>query len=136
MLRGFDVVFDGIGANGNPRSLAALKRVGLLCACCYSAGAQARRRLLTMLMWMARLELWSWLTGGKGAWFDSINVMKARHLAWFRDDPERLFRAAGKLARSGRASPSASPSVRSRHIAVSRRVVSKAKLLFCRDLPS
>jgi len=55
LLRGFDVVFDGIGANGNPRSLAALKRVGLLCACCYSAGAQARRRLLTMLMWMARL---------------------------------------------------------------------------------
>ena len=44
LLRGFDVVFDGIGANGNPRSLAALKRVGLLCACCYSAGAQARRR--------------------------------------------------------------------------------------------
>jgi len=55
LLRGFDVVFDGIGANGNPRSLAALKRLGLLCACCYSAGAQARRRLLTMLMWMARL---------------------------------------------------------------------------------
>jgi NADPH2:quinone reductase len=31
------------------------------------------------------------LTGGKRARFYSINVMRARHPAWFREDLERLF---------------------------------------------
>jgi NADPH:quinone reductase-like Zn-dependent oxidoreductase len=47
---GFDVVFDGIGEGGYGRSFAALKRGGLLCAYGYSAGVQAQRRMLTMLM--------------------------------------------------------------------------------------
>src|SRR6202043_1046963 len=55
---GFDVVFDGIGENGYRRSFAALKRRGLLCAYGYTAGVQARRRLVTMLMWIARVYLW------------------------------------------------------------------------------
>src|SRR6266705_5192113 len=61
---GFDVVFDGIGKDGYRRSFAALKRRGLLCAYGYSAGVQAKRRMLTMLMWIARLYLWKWLPGG------------------------------------------------------------------------
>jgi NADPH:quinone reductase len=56
---GFDVVFDGVGEDGYRRSFAALKRGGLLCAIGYSAGVQARHRMLTMLMWIARLYLWS-----------------------------------------------------------------------------
>jgi len=88
---GFDVVFDGIGEDGYRRSFAALKRRGLLCAYGYSAGVQAKRRMLTMLMWIARLYLWRWLPGGKRARFYSINVMRARHPAWFRQDLERLF---------------------------------------------
>jgi NADPH2:quinone reductase len=88
---GFDVVFDGIAEDGYRRSFAALKRRGLLCAYGYSAGVQAQRRLLTMLMWIARLYLWRWLPGGKRARFYSINVMRARHPAWFRQDLERLF---------------------------------------------
>jgi NADPH:quinone reductase len=88
---GFDVVFDGIGEEGYRRSFAALKRGGLLCAYGYSAGVQAQRRMLSMLMWIARLYLWGWLPGGKRARFYSINVMRARHPAWFRADLERLF---------------------------------------------
>jgi NADPH2:quinone reductase len=88
---GFDVVFDGIGEDGYRCSSAALKRGGLLCAYVYSAGVQAKRRMLTMLMWIARLYLWRWLPGGKRARFYSINVMRAQHPAWFREDLERLF---------------------------------------------
>jgi len=91
LLDGFDVVFDGIAQNEYRRSCAALKRGGLLCAYGYSAGVQAQRRMVTMLMWIARLYLWRWLPGGKHARFYSINVMRARHPDWFRDDLERLF---------------------------------------------
>jgi NADPH2:quinone reductase len=88
---GFDVVFDGIAQDGFRRSFAALKRGGLLCAYGYSAGVQTQRRMITMLMWIARLYLWRWLPGGKHALFYSINMMRARHPAWFREDLERLF---------------------------------------------
>jgi NADPH:quinone reductase-like Zn-dependent oxidoreductase len=88
---GFDIVFDGIGEDGYRRSFAALKSGGLLCAYGYSAGVQAQRRMLTMLMWIARLYLWWWLPGGKRAQFYSINVMRARHPGWFQEDLEQLF---------------------------------------------
>ena len=92
---GFDVVFDGIGEDGYRRSFAALKRGGLLCAYGYTAGVQAQRRLLTVLMWLARVYLWrrllSWSPGGKPIRVYSINAMRARHPAWFREDLERLF---------------------------------------------
>jgi len=88
---GFDIVFDGIGEDGYRRSFAALKSGGLLCAYGYSAGVQAQRRMSTMLMWIARLYLWRWLPGGKRAQFYSINVMRARHPSWFREDLKELF---------------------------------------------
>jgi NADPH:quinone reductase-like Zn-dependent oxidoreductase len=88
---GFDVVFDGVAEDGYRRSFAALKDHGLLCAYGYSAGVQAQRPMLTMLMWIARLYLWRWLPGGKRARFYSINAMRARHLGWFREDLEQLF---------------------------------------------
>jgi NADPH:quinone reductase len=88
---GFDIVFDGIGEDGYRRSFAALKSGGLLCAYGYSAGVQAQRRMLTMLMWIARLYLWRWLPGGKRAQFYSINVMRARHPGWFLEDLKELF---------------------------------------------
>jgi NADPH:quinone reductase len=88
---GFDIVFDGIGEDGYRRSLAALSRGGLLCAYGYIAGVQAQRRMLTMLVWIARLYLRRWLPGGKRARFYSINAMRARHPAWFREDLEQLF---------------------------------------------
>jgi NADPH:quinone reductase-like Zn-dependent oxidoreductase len=88
---GFDVVFDGIAEDGYRRSFAALKPGGLLCAYGYSAGVQARRRMVTILMWIARLYLWRWRPGGRRALFYSINVMRAQHPAWFQEDLEQLF---------------------------------------------
>ena len=92
---GFDVVFDGIGQNAYRHSFAAVKRGGLLCAYGYTAGVQAQRRMFPMMVGVARLYLWSWLPGGRRACFYSINTMRARHPAWFRQDLERLF---GQLA--------------------------------------
>ncbi len=92
---GFDVVFDGIGEDNYRRSFAALKPGGLLCAYGYTAGVQAKRRLLNILVWIARVYLWrqllSSLPGGKRLRVYSINLMRARHPAWFREDLERLF---------------------------------------------
>jgi len=88
---GFDIVFDGVGEDGFRRSLAALKPGGQLIAYGYSAGVQERRRMLTLLGWIARLYLWRWLPGRKRASFYSINVMRALHPAWFRQDLEHLL---------------------------------------------
>jgi NADPH:quinone reductase-like Zn-dependent oxidoreductase len=88
---GFDVVFDGIAEDGYRRSFAALRGGGLLCAYGYSAGVQGRRGMLTMLTWIAGLYLWRWLPGGRRALFYSINAMRLRRPAWFKDDLKRLF---------------------------------------------
>jgi NADPH:quinone reductase len=92
---GFDVIFDGIGEDGYRRSFAALRGGGLLCAYGYTAGVQPHRRLFALLMWSTRVYLWrrllSWLPGGKRLRVYSINVMRARHPAWFRQDLERLL---------------------------------------------
>ncbi len=88
---GFDVVVDGIGEDGYRRSYAALRRGGLLCAIGYSASVQAQRRMIPILMEIARLYLWRLLPGGKRARFYSVNAMRARHPSWFKEDLERLF---------------------------------------------
>ena len=133
---GFDVVFDGIAEDGYRRSFAALKRRGLLCAYGYSAGVQAKRRMLTMLMWIARLYLWRWLPGGKRARFYSINVMRARHLAWFRQDLERLF---GLLAARA-IRPRVAERISFDEVAEAHRRLEagglEGKLVLCPDLPS
>jgi hypothetical protein len=82
--------------------------------------------MLTMLMWIARLYLWRWLPGGKRTRFYSINVMRARQPAWFREDLQRFFGllAAGAIQPPF---PSASLSMKwPRQTAVSRRAVSTA----------
>lgn len=88
---GFDVVFDGIGEKGYRTSFAALNHGGRLCAYGYSAGVQAQRRMLTILMWIGRLYLWNWWPGSKRASFYSINALRARHPDWFREDLTQLF---------------------------------------------
>jgi NADPH:quinone reductase-like Zn-dependent oxidoreductase len=92
---GFDIVFDGIGEDDYRRSFAALRRGGLLCAYGYTARVQAQRRIFTILAWIAQVYVWrwllSWLPGGKRLRIYSINAMRARHHAWFREDLERLF---------------------------------------------
>jgi NADPH:quinone reductase len=88
---GFDVIVDGVGEDGYRRSYAALKRGGLLCAIGFSASVQAQRRMLPIVMEIARLYLWRLLPAGKRARFYSVNVMRARHPTWFKEDLERLF---------------------------------------------
>ena len=133
---GFDVIFDGIGEDGYRRSFAALKPGGLLCAYGYSAGVQAQRRMLTILMWIARLYLWRWLPGGKRGRFYSINVMRAQHPAWFREDLERLF---GLLA-SGAIRPHVAERISFDEVAEAHRRLEagglEGKVVLCPDLPS
>jgi len=92
---GFDVIFDGVGEDGYRRSFAALKRGGVLCAYGYSANVHGESRLPALLIGMARVYLWrqlrSWLPGGKRLRLYSINAMRARHPAWFREDLEKLL---------------------------------------------
>jgi NADPH:quinone reductase-like Zn-dependent oxidoreductase len=91
---GFDVVLDGVGQDGYRRSLEALRRGGVLCVYGYTANVQRQRRMLSMLRWMASQYLksrWTWLVDGKRTRVYSINLMRARHPAWFQEDLERLF---------------------------------------------
>jgi NADPH:quinone reductase len=132
---GFDVVLDGIGEDGYRRSLAALAPGGLLVAYGYSAGVEAHRRMLTMLVWIARLYLSSWLPGHKRAFFYSINVMRARHPAWFKEDLERLF---GLLA-SGAIRPRVAGRISFDEVPEAHRRLEvgglEGKLVLCPDLP-
>jgi NADPH:quinone reductase-like Zn-dependent oxidoreductase len=136
---GFEFVFDGIGEDDYRRSFAALKRGGLLCAYGYTAGVQAQRRLLTLLIWIARVYLWrrllSWLPGGKRMRVYSINVMRARHPAWFREDLERLF---GLLATRA-IRPYVAQRISFDEVAEAHRRLEagglKGKLVLCPDLP-
>ncbi len=88
---GFDVIVDGVGEDGYRRSYAALRRGGLLCAIGYSASVQAERRMIPILMEIGRLYLWRLLPDRKRARFYSVNWMRARHPAWFKEDLERLL---------------------------------------------
>jgi NADPH:quinone reductase-like Zn-dependent oxidoreductase len=132
---GFDVVFDGIGEEGYRRSFAALKPDGLLCAYGYSAGVQAERGMLTMLMWIARLYLWRWRPGDKRACFYSINAMRARHPAWFREDLERLF----ELLATHNIRPRVAERISFAEVAEAHRRLEtgglEGKLVLCADLP-
>ena len=132
---GFDVIFDGVGEDGYRRSRAALRPGGLLVAIGYSAGVQEKRRLLTMLGWIARLYLWRWLPGGKRAFFYSINVMRALHPAWFREDLGRLL----GLLEGGAIRPTVAERISFERVAEAHRRIEagglRGKLVLCPDLP-
>jgi len=136
---GFDIIFDGIGEDGYRRSFAALKCGGLLCAYGYTAHVDAQHRLLTTLMWLARVYLWrrllSWLPGGKRLRLYSINAMRARHPAWFRDDLEHLF----GLLQTGVIRPRVADRISFDEVAEAHRRLEAGgldgKLVLCPDLP-
>jgi NADPH:quinone reductase-like Zn-dependent oxidoreductase len=92
---GFDVVFDGIGEDSFRRSFDALKPGGILCAFGYTASVQSKSRLGTILGLLIRVYFWrrllGLLPGGKNPRMYSINLMRALHPAWFKEDLERLF---------------------------------------------
>lgn len=93
---GFDVVFDGIGEDGYRRSFKSLKLGGILVAIGFSASVQARQRMPEILAMIARMYLWGWLPGGKRTRFYSINIMRARHPDWFKQDLAHLFELLSK----------------------------------------
>jgi NADPH:quinone reductase len=137
---GFDFVFDGVGEDGYRRSFAALKPGGLLCAYGYTAGVRAQRRLLATLMWISRVYLWrrllSWLPGGKRVSIYSINLMRARHPAWFHEDLAQLF---GLLA-AGAIRPRVAERIAFDEVAEAHRRLEAGgldgRLVLCPDLPS
>jgi NADPH2:quinone reductase len=133
---GFDVVFDGVGEDGYRRSFAALKPGGLLLAIGYSASVQAQQRMRTILMSIARLYLWRFRPGGKHARFYSINLMRARHPAWFREDLERLF----DLLATGAIRPHVAQRISFDEVGEAHRRLEagglEGKLVLCPDLPS
>jgi NADPH:quinone reductase-like Zn-dependent oxidoreductase len=136
---GFDFVFDGIGEDSYRRSFAALKRGGLLCAYGYTAGVQAKRRLLATLTWIARVYLWrrllSWLPGGKRISIFSINLMRARHPDWFKQDLARLF----DLLAAGSIRPRVTERITIDEVADAHRRLEAGgldgRLVLCPDLP-
>ena len=132
---GFDVIFDGIGEDGGRRSLAALRPGGLLCAFGYTAGVQARRGMLAILMSMARLYVLGWRPGGKRVRFYSINAMRARHPAWFHEDLAQLF----DLLATGAIRPRVAERISFDEVAEAHRRLEaggvEGKLVLCPDLP-
>src|SRR6201981_2842783 len=84
---------------------------------------------------MAKAPLVRWLPGGKRACFYSINVMRARHPAWFREDLERLF---GLLA-TGTIRPRVAERISFYEVAEAHRRLEagglEGKLVLCPDLP-
>jgi NADPH:quinone reductase-like Zn-dependent oxidoreductase len=137
---GFDVVFDGIGADGFRRSFVALKPGGVLCAYGYTASVQARNRLHSILLLLLRVYLWkrllSCLPGGKQPRIYSINLMRALHPAWFREDLERLF----GLLETHAIQPRIAERISFDEVAEAHRRLEagglNGKLVLCPDLPS
>jgi len=131
---GFDVIVDGVGEDGYRRSYAALKRGGLLCAIGFSASVQAQRGMLPILSEIARLYLWRLLPGRKRAHFYSVNVMRARHPSWFKEDLERLF----GLLESGAVRPRVAERISFDHVADAHRRLEAGgldgKLVLCPQL--
>ncbi|WP_406857209.1 medium chain dehydrogenase/reductase family protein [Alsobacter sp. KACC 23698] len=137
---GFDVVFDGIGEDRFRRSFAALKPGGVLCAFGYTASVQAKRRLGSILLALLSVYggrwLLSWLPGGKRPRLYSINLMRALHPAWFREDLERLL----GLLQAGAIRPKVAERITFDAVAAAHRRLEQGglagKLVLCPDLPS
>ncbi|HXI86138.1 MAG TPA: medium chain dehydrogenase/reductase family protein [Parvularculaceae bacterium] len=136
---GFDVIFDGVGENDFHGSLAALREGGLLCAYGYTASVQAQRRLAAIIAQLGRIYLGNWvrrfMPGGKRINIYSINAMRARHPAWFRDDLGRLF----DLLANGAIRPRIAERISfDRVIEAHRRIEAgglDGKIILCPDLP-
>jgi NADPH:quinone reductase-like Zn-dependent oxidoreductase len=137
---GFDVVLDGVGEDGYRRSFASLKPGGLLCAYGYTASVNAQQSLFGLLMSLVGLylgrSLLSWSPGGKRVCAYSINAMRARHPAWFREDLERLF----DLLATGAIRPRIAERISFDRVADAHRRLEAGgldgKLVLCPELPS
>jgi NADPH:quinone reductase-like Zn-dependent oxidoreductase len=90
-------------------------------------------------MWIARVYFWrrllSWLPGGKRVSIFSINLMRARHPAWFQQDLEQLL---GMLA-AGTICPRVAKRISFDEVAEAHRRLEAGsldgRLVLCPDLP-
>jgi NADPH2:quinone reductase len=137
---GFDVVFDGVGEDGYRRSFTSLKPGGLLCAYGYTASVNAQQTLPSLLMSLVGVylgrSLLSLSPGGKRVCAYSINAMRARHPAWFKEDLERLF----DLLATGAIRPRVAERISFDEVADAHRRLEAGtldgKLVLCPELPS
>lgn len=133
---GFDVIFDGVGEDAFRRSLSALKPGGLLSYYGYSAGVQEQQSMRTLLVWLTRPYLWRFAKGHKRARPYSINVMRAMHLSWFKEDLARLF----DMLASGAIRPRVAERIPFEEVPEAHRRLEAGgldgKLVMCPDLPS
>jgi NADPH2:quinone reductase len=112
----------------------------VLCAYGYTASMQAKSRLLSILVLLISVYPWrwflSWLSGGKSPRMYSINLMRALHPAWFREDLERLL---GLLA-TGVVRPRVAERIPFHEVAEAHRRLERGglegKLVLCPALPS
>ena len=118
-------------------AIAARLRRSSAAACSgygFTASVQAQRRMLTILMWIARLYLWRRLLRWMPAASASASLDQCDASATSRlvpGGPGAALRAVGNAAPSGRVSPSGCPSMRlPRRTAASRRAVSRASSSF------
>jgi len=92
--------------------------------------------MLPIMMEIARLYLWRLLPGGKRARFYSVNVMRARHPAWFKEDLAQLF----ALLASGTIRPRIAARISFDDVADAHRRLEAGgldgKLVLCPDLVS
>jgi len=88
----------------------------------FSAGVQRRQGMAGILANIARMYLWGLLPGGKRTRFYSINVMRARHPEWFKEDLSHLF----ELLRSGAIHPRVAERISFDKVADARAALEKA----------
>lgn len=135
---GFDAVFDGLGHGGYDRPLEALKPGGVLCAFGYSAGVPQDRGVLAVLAWLVRQYLrylLLWRPKGRRLFMYSINLMRARHLEWFKEDLGLLF----ALLESGAIHPRIAERISFDQVAEAHRRLERGglegKIVLCPALP-
>jgi NADPH:quinone reductase len=112
----------------------------VLCAYGYTASVAAQRGLGLILLLLMRVylgkRLLSWLPGGKRPRIYSINLLRALHSAWFRQDLERLF----QLLASGAIRPRVADRISFARVAEAHRRLEEGglagKLVLCPDLAS
>ena len=99
-----------------------------------------KRRLRSVLAWLLRVYVWRWLLrwlpGGKRTYLFSINLMRARHPAWFKEDLAQLF----GLLEAGAIRPRVAERITCDDVAEAHRRVEAGgldgKIVLCPDLPS
>jgi NADPH:quinone reductase-like Zn-dependent oxidoreductase len=84
---GVDAVFDPIGGTHLTGSFKTLRKGGRLVAYgFYSVLKRGRNAVLDILSQFVRVALWNVAPNGKHAAFYSIEDVKKKHPAWFRED--------------------------------------------------